>query len=218
MCVTSSNQTEQLRLFVAVTLPTEARGALAEVIGRLRAANLRGVRTVAPEGVHITLKFLGNVDAGRVSEISEALTGAAHGSARFTLALQGLGAFPDGRAPRVLWAGVTVDTAVSGDAEAGVSGFPDALGALARRVDDACAGLGFPRERRPFSPHLTIARLRDSATDADRRRAADALAAIGLDYSGGFEVSAMHLIKSTLTASGALYETVCSVDLQDRPT
>ena len=202
--MTSSNQTEQLRLFVAVTLPTEVRDALAGVIGRLRAANLRGVRTVAPEGVHITLKFLGNVKAARVSELSEALTGAAHGSARFTLALQGLGAFPDGRAPRVLWAGVT------GDAEA--------LGALARRVDDACAGLGFPRERRAFSPHLTIARLRDSASDADRRRAAEALAAIGLDYSGGFEVSAMHLIKSTLTPSGALYETLYSVDLQGRPT
>lgn len=184
---------------MAVTLPPEARDVLAEVIRRLRAADLRGVRTVAAEGVHITLKFLGNVDAALVPELSEALTGAAHGAMPFRLVLRGLGAFPDERAPRVLWAGIDGDT--------------DALGALARRVDDACAGLGFPRERRPFSPHLTIARLRDSATDADRRRAADALAAIGLDYSGGFEVSAMHLIKSTLTPSGARYETLHSVRL-----
>lgn len=214
--MTGSRQPEQLRLFVAVTLPPEVRDALAEVIGRLRAANLRGVRTVAPEGVHITLKFLGNVDAGRVPEISEALTSAAHGAMPFRLALRGLGAFPDDRAPRVLWAGVSVDTAVSGGTDAGVSGFPDALGALARRVDDACAGLGFPRERRAFSPHLTIARLRDSASDADRRRAADALAAIGLDDSGDFEVSAFHLIKSTLTPSGARYETIHSVRLRER--
>lgn len=203
--MTGSRQPEQLRLFVAVTLPPEARDALAEVIGRLRAANLRGVRTVAPEGVHITLKFLGNVDAGRVSELSEALTGAAHGAMPFRLALRGLGAFPDERAPRVLWVGVAVDT--------GLSGGTEALGTLARRVDDACAGLGFPRERRAFSPHLTIARLRDSASDADRRRAADALAAIGLDDPGGFEVDAMHLIKSTLTPSGARYETLHSVPI-----
>lgn len=197
--MTGSRLPEQLRLFVAVTLPPEARDALAEVIGRLRAANLRGVRTVAPEGVHITLKFLGNVDATRVSELSEALTGAAHGAMPFRLALRGLGAFPDDRAPRVLWAGADGDT--------------DALGALARRVDDACARLGFSRERRAFSPHLTIARLRESANGADRRRAADALAAIGLDDSGGFEVSAFHLIKSTLTPSGARYETLHSVPI-----
>ena len=200
--MTSSSGPEQLRLFVAVTLPPEVRDTLAEVVGRLRAADLRGVRTVAPEGVHVTLKFLGNVEAARVPALSEALTGAAHGAMPFRLAVRGLGVFPDDRAPRVLWAGIGGDT--------------DALGALARRVDDACAGLGFPRERRAFSPHLTIARLRDSASDADRRRSADALAAIGLGDSGGFEVGAFHLIKSTLTPSGARYETLHSVRLREK--
>ena len=198
--MTSSRPSEQLRLFVAVTLPPEVRDVLAGVIGRLRAADLRGVRTVAPEGVHITLKFLGNVDADRVPTLSEALSAAGEGAAPFRLALQGLGAFPEGRAPRVLWAGV------GGDA--------DALGALARRVDDACAGLGFTRERREFSPHLTIARLRDSATDDERRRAAGALEAVGLADAVGFEVGDMHLIKSTLTPSGARYEKLHSVAFQ----
>ena len=192
--MTSSRRPEQLRLFVAVTLPPEARDALARVIATLRDAGLRGVRTVAPEGVHVTLKFLGNVEAGRVPALAEALDAAAGGVAPFELAVEGAGAFPDARAPRVLWAGVAGDT--------------DALAALARRVDEACAGLGFPRERRAFSPHLTIARLRASATAEDRRRAAEALAAIRLDDVTPFAVDAVRLIKSTLTPSGAVYETL----------
>ena len=197
--MTSSRQPEQLRLFVAVTLPAEARDTLAQVVARLRDAGLRGVRTVAPEGVHVTLKFLGNVEAGRVRELSDALDAAAGGVAPFELAVEGAGAFPDERAPRVLWAGVAGDT--------------DALAALARRVDEACAALGFPRERRAFSPHLTIARLRDTASAEDRRRAGEALAAIRLDNATPFVVDAVQLIKSTLTPSGAVYETLHTVRL-----
>lgn len=200
--MTSSRGPDQLRLFVAVTLPPAVRDVLAGVIERLRAADLRGVRTVAPDGVHITLKFLGNVDAGRVPALAEALSAAGEGAGPFELALQGVGAFPDERAPRVLWAGVSGDT--------------QALGALALRVDEACARLGFPRERRAFSPHLTIARLRDTATAEDRRRAGDALAGVGLDDATGFDVEAVHLIKSTLTPSGARYATLRSMTIYAR--
>ncbi|MDE2969212.1 MAG: hypothetical protein OXT51_03810, partial [Chloroflexota bacterium] len=94
--MTGSNRPEQLRLFVAVTLPAEARAVLAEVIARLRAAELRGVRTVAPEGVHITLKFLGNVDAERVPALSDALGAAVGGAPPLELSMEGLGALPDG--------------------------------------------------------------------------------------------------------------------------
>ncbi len=197
--MTSSNRTDQLRLFIAVALPPEVRETLARVIGRLRDAELRGVRLVAPEGVHVTLKFLGNVDAGLVASLAEALGAAGSDVAPFELALQGVGAFPDERAPRVLWAGIAGDT--------------EALAGLARRVDEACATLGFARERRPFAPHLTIARLRDTATSEDRVRAAQALAAVGSDVGGAFAVDALHLIKSTLTPSGARYETIHNAPL-----
>ncbi|MDE2803151.1 MAG: RNA 2',3'-cyclic phosphodiesterase [Chloroflexota bacterium] len=200
--MTSSNRAEQLRLFVAVTLPAEARDVLAGVIARLRAAELRGVRTVAPEGVHITLKFLGNVDAVRVPALSDALDAAAAAAAPFALALEGVGAFPAAGAPRVLWAGVTGET--------------EALAALARHVDEECSGLGFPRERRAFSPHLTIARLRDTATVEDRRQAAEALTAVGLERSDGFRVDEVHLIKSTLTPLGAVYESMHTTRLAGR--
>lgn len=194
--MTSSSRPEHLRLFVAVALPPEVRDVLARAIGRLRDAELRGVRLVTPGAVHVTLKFLGNVDAGLVPPLAEALGEAGSGVAPFELALQGVGAFPNERAPRVLWAGIAGDTG--------------ALAGLARRVDEACATLGFARERRAFTPHLTIARLRDSATVNDRGRAAQALAAIRADVGGRFTVDALHLIKSTLTPAGPLYETLHS--------
>ena len=198
--MTSSRRPEQLRLFVAVTLPPEVRAALAEVIGRLRAADVPGVRPVAPEAVHITLKFLGNVDASRVPDLAAALTAAGDGSAPFRIALQGVGGFPSLDAPRALWAGVSDDAG--------------SLGGLARRVDEACASAGFPREQRPFSPHLTLARMRDTASPSDRRRAGAALADAGSTLDSAFAVDAFHLIKSTLTPSGPRYESLHVVQLQ----
>ena len=198
--MTSSSRTDQLRLFIAVALPPEVRETLARVIGRLRDAELRGVRLVAPEGVHVTLKFLGNVDVALVASLAEALGEAGSGVAPFELALRGVGAFPEERAPRVLWAGIAGDT--------------EALAGLARRVDEACATLGFARERRQFAPHLTLARMRDTATPEDRVRAAQALAAAGSDVGGAFAVDALHLIRSTLTPSGARYETLHNAPLR----
>ena len=195
----SSRQPEQLRLFVAVTLPAEARDAIARLIQGLRAADLTGVRLVDPDGVHLTLKFLGNVDSSRVPALTDALDAVGEGAVSFALHLGGVGVFPDRRSPRVLWAGVSGDT--------------DALATLARRVDDACANMGFPREPRPLSPHLTVARLRDRASADDRQRAGIVLADIGLPPAESFAVEAFHLIRSTLTPSGPLYDTVHTVTL-----
>lgn len=198
--MTSSSQPEQFRLFVAVTLQPEVRDALAEVIGRLRAADVSGVRPVAPDALHITLKFLGNVDASRVPGLAATLTAAGDGAVPFRLALEGVGGFPNLEAPRVLWAGVA-DGA-------------DGLADLARRVDGACVSAGFPREQRPFSPHLTLARMRDTASPSDRRRAGAALADAGSALASAFAIDAFHLIKSTLTPSGPLYESLHVVQLQ----
>lgn len=198
--MTSSRRPEQLRLFVAVTLPPEVKETLAGVIGRLREAGVPGVRPVAPEAVHITLKFLGNVDAARVPDLAAALTAAGDGAVPFQIALQGVGGFPSLEAPRALWAGVA-DGA-------------DGLAGLARQVDEACASAGFPRERRPFSPHLTLARMRDTASPSDRRRAGAALADAGGALAATFAVDAFHFIKSTLTQSGPRYESLHVVQFQ----
>ena len=180
-------------------MPAEARDAIARLIQGLRAADLKGVRLVDPDGVHLTLKFLGNVDRTTVPALTSALDAVGEGAVPFALHLRDAGVFPDRRSPRVLWAGVSGDT--------------QALAALARRVDDACANAGMPRAQRAFSPHLTLARLRDRASADDRQRAGTVLADIGLAPAKSFAVEAFHLIRSTLTPSGPLYDTVHTVTL-----
>ncbi len=199
----SSRQPEQLRLFVAVTLPAEAREAIARVIHALRAADMSGLRLVNPEGVHLTLKFLGNVDSSRVSVLTDALHAAGEGAAPFALQLSGVGAFPNPRSPRVLWAGVSGDT--------------ESLTALASRVDDTCSTLGYSRERRPFSPHLTLAHVRESASAHERQHSASIIKDIGLAPTQPFSVQAFHLIRSTLTPSGPIYETVHTIPMAASP-
>ena len=201
--MTSSRQPEQQRLFVAVTLPAEAREAIARLIHALRAADVSGLRLVNPEGVHLTLKFLGNVDRSLLPALADALDAVGEGAAPFALQLSGVGVFPNPRSPRVLWAGVTGDIA--------------SLTALARRVDDACSTLGFPRERRPFSPHLTLARVRESASAHERQHSATIIKDIGLAPTQPFSVQAFHLVRSTLTPSGPIYETVHTIPMAASP-
>ena len=169
----------------------------------LRAADLTGLRLVDPNGVHLTLKFLGNVDSSRVSVLTDALDAVGEGAAPFALQLSGVGAFPTPRSPRVLWAGVTGDI--------------ESLTALARLVDEACSTLRFSRERRPFSPHLTLARVRENASAHERQHSASILENIGLAPGKPFPVEAFHLIRSTLTQSGPIYETVHTVPMAASP-
>ena len=201
--MTSSRQPEQLRIFVAVMLPAEAREAIARLIHALRAADLTGVRLVDPDGVHLTLKFLGNVDRSLLPTLTDALDAAGDGAAPFELHLSGVGVFPERRSPRVLWAGVKGDT--------------EPLTALARSVDDACFTLGFSRERRPFSPHLTLARVRETASAHERQRSASIIKDIGLAPTQPFSVQEFHLVSSTLTPSGPIYETVHTIPIAASP-
>ena len=164
---------------------------LAVVVRELRDTGIGGLRPVRPEGVHLTLKFLGDVPADRISAIGDATGKAAARHAPFALSLSGVGAFPGGRAPRVLWAGIVGDL--------------DRLAALQASVDGCLAELGFARERRSFNPHLTLARLRDSASTEDRARALDVLKVAQPREESSFEVDGVALFQSTLGPGGAVY-------------
>ena len=138
---------KRMRVFCAVELPAEVRQRAAE-----HAAGLRGrfkeVRASWPraENLHLTLKFLGEIEESRVALLTGAAARAAGESQPFELTVEGAGAFPPRGAPRVLWLGVE-----------------DNSGGLARlhdRLEAECAAAGFGREERPFHPHLTLARLR----------------------------------------------------------
>lgn len=181
---------------MAILLPDAVRAALAAEIDRL-ATRARDVAWVAPENLHLTLKFLGGVEPDRLEQVAAALGAAAAAAGPFELALRGLGAFPSPDRPRVVWAGVH-------------AGGP-AVAALAARVEDALGPLDFPREARAFSAHVTLGRIREP-----RRRAAlgAALAAGAEKDFGRFRVGQMALMRSDLSPRGTRYTALASWPLR----
>ena len=196
-----SRQDGAVRLFVAIDLPETAKEALRQAVSDLQDSLQQGIRWVRPEGVHLTLKFLGDVSTARIGDIQEAMERAARefGPANFRLSLSGLGVFPNPREPRVLWAGV------SGDMEA--------LEHFQGLVDGALEGAGFTRERRPFRPHLTLGRVRDQVGPADRRNIGQAMQQATLPLGVEWQVREVHLIRSTLAPGGAIYDSIGSAPL-----
>jgi len=141
------------RLFVAVTIAPEVADRLCRSQTELAAA-LSDVRWIKRESLHLTLKFLGQVDERKVEAVRKAVAAAVAPLPRFTISCRGLGVFPGIRRPRVIWAGLE----------------GAALAALAEAADAALEPLGFPREAREFKPHLTIGRWREGARGGDQLR------------------------------------------------
>jgi 2'-5' RNA ligase len=186
-----------LRAFIAIPISAEARHALDAVIKRLVVQVPGGVRWAHPEGIHLTVKFLGDVEPTLVNPIAEAMGRAAAGGSPFRLQLSGLGMFPSDRKPRVLWAGV------AGDLEA--------LEALQGRMEAEMSALSFHPERRPFSPHLTLGRVRQDASGGLSRRVSAALLSTSLEPTGPWQVETVHLMRSDPASEGAIYSTLASV-------
>ena len=195
--MTPAPQAAPIRTFAAVELPDDVKRSLARAADELRARRVPGLRVVRPEGIHITLKFLGDIDPARVPAVADALAAVADSHAPFRLAVGAPGAFPNPARPRVLWLGV------AGEADA-----VDALRALQRDADAALAAIGFPPEKQPFNPHLTIARMRrhDAA-------AFTALSALSVPSGAAIPVNAVSLMQSNLNPGGAVYTRLRSVPL-----
>lgn len=191
-----TNGSQTVRVFVALDLPQQAKDILQQTVLELKNALPSGIRWVDPAGIHLTLKFLGNVDVLLVGDLLTAMERAVDKfeSSSLTLVLSGLGVFPNSREPRVLWAGVT--------------GNMDALRQLQVLVDEALFEIGFAREGRPFRPHLTLGRIGDRAAPAERHRVSQALTTSGLTGTHSWEACEVHLIRSTLTPRGAIYDSI----------
>lgn len=194
----------RIRAFVAIELSDDAKRALTALIQSLRNRRIDGLRLVRPEGIHLTLKFLGDIDTSRVPRIADALATASTRHTPFRLTLAAAGFFPNADRARVLWIGVGGDLRPLRD--------------LQRDVDETLAALGFAAEKRPFNPHLTIARMRDSAARADRRRAADALAAYPLPHGIVISANAVSLMQSDLRPGGAVYTRIAHAPLSGAPS
>jgi 2'-5' RNA ligase len=134
-----------MRTFIAVELEPAIKAALTSFLSRLKKAAPSRISWVRPEGMHLTLKFLGEIDAGRAGKVMKVMDAAAAATRPFLLRIRGTGCFPSSRFPRVLWVG----TAPSDD-----------LDSLAARLESGLAAIGFEGESRPFHPHLTLGRVR----------------------------------------------------------
>jgi len=194
-----SNNPEQMRSFIAIELPEEAKKGLARLRRELERDEHKFVKWMNPNGVHLTLKFLGNIPSKRVTEITEAIKEAAQGISPFHLEISGLGAFPSLREARVFWVGI--------------GGQVDKLLKLQQNIDSALAVLGFAREERSFVPHLTLARLRPGASPLERRNFGELVGSAAFEDKYHIEVEAVSLMRSQLTPAGAIYTRLSAVGL-----
>lgn len=190
-----------VRVFVAVDLPEDVVRTMGVAAQRLRDSRIEGLRAVRPEGIHLTLKFLGDVPESRVDEIGYAVSEAVAGHRRFEVSMGGFGAFPNTRRPQVLWVGI--------------GGCLEPLIRLQEDVDAALGGLGFQSETRPFYPHLTLARLDRRMPAPARRASLDALEATGLSAGMRIPMRSVSLVQSILGRGGARYVRLFTAQLAE---
>ena len=190
----------KVRCFIAVELSDEARSEVQRPIEAVSELEIRGVRVVRPGGVHVTLRFLGDIERDAVPRVIPAIRASASGFQPFDLTLADVGTFPNARSARVLWAGVSGDTG--------------SLDKLHERVEDELSAAGFRRDRRRFNPHITLARLRERVSGSDRRRVVQTAGAVG-HARVTFTVEAVTLFQSTLHPEGSIHTPLCRVPLGD---
>jgi 2'-5' RNA ligase len=190
---------DELRCFIAIELPEEIKAGLFRLQAKLKSGAQCPVKWVDPYSIHLTLKFLGNVNAGMTSQITEVVAEAAQGTSPFQLEIKGLGVFPNPRRVQVAWVGV--------------SGEVDKLLQLQKGVETNLARLGFAPEPRAFTPHLTIARVRDQASPDERQKLGELIASTNFEAAHTFKVNALSLMRSQLTREGAIYSQLSSIEL-----
>ncbi len=193
---------ESIRCFIAIELPPEVKGELTRLQNKLRSACGNCARWVDPNGIHLTLKFLGNVPRDKIDSVTRAIEEAVRGIPQFKLALTECGCFPNMRRPQVVWVGVSGDT--------------DRLNELVKRIEESLARLGFKPEGRPFTPHLTLGRVRETATPVERQSLGDAAGRIEVDISAGINAETVCLMQSQLTPKGSIYTRLAEIGLGEK--
>jgi len=191
---------EQVRSFIAVELPAELKAELHHLEDGLKLGNQSFVKWVDPYGIHLTLKFLGNVAANRIDEIIGVMQDTTRGITSFHLDVGELGVFPNLRRVQVAWIGL------KGDVEK--------LRLLQQRIESGLVPLGFAPESRKFTPHLTLARLRNQASPSERQRFGGLITSTNFEAIHGIEVDCLSLMRSQLTREGAIYSRISTVELK----
>ncbi|MEW6178617.1 MAG: RNA 2',3'-cyclic phosphodiesterase [Chloroflexota bacterium] len=179
-----------IRAFVAIELSPEIRRGLEQILTDLQKAAGNHVRWVNPGNIHLTLKFLGESAPKELSLLSEAIHRIASTTPPLIVEVNGMGVFPNPKRPRVIWVGVQATSP---------------LFKLQEAVETAAEQIGYPREERPFSPHLTLGRVRRETSPADLARLGQLIGQKSPGSIGSMTVNHLTLFRSDLKPDGAIY-------------
>ena len=188
-----------LRAFIAVELPAELQQKVHRATANFRRGIDPLIRWTAAEHMHLTLKFLGDVSQPNVEFLIEMLRTQAELISPFVIQLGGLGSFPGPKRPRVIYIGIQA---------------PAALGTLQRGIESASRRLGYEAEERPFSPHLTLGRVKQNISASDQQNIRRAIDGTQVDVLGSARIDSVHLYKSELRPSGSVYTRLYSAPLK----
>lgn len=182
---------DTIRCFIAIEIPVEIQTKLARTINQAQVNRASGFRPVRPESVHLTLKFLGDVEQEKLAGINTGLSDLCNKFDSFTFQVSGMGAFPTWDRPRTIWAGLQ---------------YPPALPHLFQLVDELTTDAGVPGEGRKFSPHLTLARVSEQADVHVVRQRIDTLRSLPETLFGEAHATQLTLFRSILQPGGSVYQ------------
>ena len=189
-----------IRAFIAIELPPELKKELTKVETQLKINSSPVIKWIEPGSIHITLKFLGETSDAILDDLILAMEESVVGVSPFKLDVRQLGAFPGVDRPQVIWVGV--------------SGEMEKLKQLQKNLEKNTEQLGFKRESRTFSPHLTLGRVRDGARPDDIQRISKLLNETVFTALHNINVNQINLMKSVLTPTGAIHTFIGSTKLK----
>lgn len=191
-----------IRAFIAIPLPSEIQQRLDQVMLQLRqhlqTLPKSTVHWVPSGNIHLTLKFLGDVSFSNLDLLKKMLLSEVKGKLPFEFSLGGVGAFPNASRPRVVWVGIQA---------------PPELQVLQSGIEGMVEKLGYNREERPFSPHLTLGRVARTTDNQEARQIGEALQVTKVGFLGVVRAQEVHLFKSDLMPSGSVYTCLLSAPL-----
>ncbi len=184
-----------MRCFIAIELPEAVKSTLSGIEEDLKKSKA-DVRWVKPDNIHLTLKFFGNIEEKKTEKIIEIMENICNQYAPFTIEIKGMGTFPNIKSPRVLWVGIEGN---------------DTLKTLQKEIENKMESIGFEREDRAFTAHLTLGRFRSSIEKEGL------LKAVKLHekdtFVGSINVQSLSLIRSDLHPEGARYSKIIDISL-----
>jgi 2'-5' RNA ligase len=190
-----------IRAFVAIDLPPDVQDCLEQISAQLKEqVGEKSVRWVRIPSIHLTLKFLGDVSVNNLDVLKEIISAEAALQKPLEISIGRLGAFPNARHPRVVWVGVEA---------------PPELTSLQRGIELRAIKVGYPKDKRSFFPHLTLGRVSRNAAPNEVRKIGDIIRSSSVGFLGVASVQAVHLYKSDLLPTGAVYTKLFTAPLGD---